>query len=59
MTNFCAEKEDDLQNTLVTIDRILKNKYGMKMNKKKMKIMVCSKANPVRLNININNEQIK
>ncbi|CAI6343800.1 unnamed protein product [Macrosiphum euphorbiae] len=56
---FCAEREDDLQNTLVTIDRILKNKYGMKLNKKKTKIMVCSKTNPVRLNINIGNEQIK
>jgi dGTP triphosphohydrolase len=56
---FCAEKEDDLQNTLVTIDRILKNKYEMKLNKKKTKVMVCSKINPVRINKNIDNERIK
>ncbi|KAE9524312.1 hypothetical protein AGLY_015351 [Aphis glycines] len=43
---FCAEREDDLQNTLVAIDRILKNKYGMKLNKKKTKVMVYSKTYP-------------
>ncbi|VVC26495.1 Reverse transcriptase domain [Cinara cedri] len=56
---FCAENEDDLQNTLVTIDKILKNKYGMQLNKNKTEVMVCSKANLVRLDINIDNEQIK
>lgn len=56
---FCAENEDDLRNTQVTIDRILKNKYEMQLNKKKTKVMVCSKTNPVRLNINIEDEQIK
>ncbi|KAF0771003.1 LINE-1 reverse transcriptase [Aphis craccivora] len=50
---------DDLQNTLVAIYKILKNIYGMKLNKKKTKVMVCSKTNSVRLNINIHNEQIK
>jgi len=34
---FCAEKEDDLQNTLVTINRILKYKYGMQLKQKENK----------------------
>jgi len=32
---FCVEKIDNLQNTLITTDRILKNKYGIRLNKKK------------------------
>lgn len=36
----------------MVVDKILKNKYGMKLNKKKTKIMVCSKTNPTRLRIN-------
>lgn len=32
---FYAENENDLKNTLVTIHRLLKNKYSMQLNKKK------------------------
>jgi hypothetical protein len=31
----------------------------MQLNKKKTKVMVCSKSNSVQLNINIDNEQIR
>jgi hypothetical protein len=44
---FCAGNKDDLKNTLIAMNRILKNKYGMQLNKKKTKVMVCSKSNPV------------
>jgi len=44
---FCAEKEENLQNILIAVDRILKNKYGMQFNKKYTKIMVCSKTKPI------------
>jgi len=30
----------------------------MQLNKNKIKIIICSKTNPIRLNINIVNEQI-
>jgi len=51
---FCVEKEEDLQNIIIAVDR-KKNKYGMQFNKKYTKIIVCSKTKPIRLNININN----
>lgn len=36
-----------------------KNKYGMQLNKKKTKVMVCCNTNLVHFNLNIDNEQIK
>jgi hypothetical protein len=56
---FCAETENDLQKILTKVNKILWNKYGMRLNKKKTMVMVCSKTNPVQLNIHIDKARIE
>lgn len=56
---FCAETENDLQNILTKVNKILGDKYGMRLNKKKTKVMACSKTNPAKLNIYIDNARIE
>lgn len=56
---FCAEIEDDLQNILTKVNKILWDKYGMRLNKKKTKVMRCSKTKLAQLNIYIDNARIE
>ncbi|VVC40587.1 Reverse transcriptase domain [Cinara cedri] len=56
---FCAETENDLQKVLTKVNKILWDKYGMQLNKKKTKVMACSKTNQVLLNIHIDNARIE
>lgn len=41
---FCTEMENDVQNILVKVNKILWNKYGMQLNEKNIKIIMCSIA---------------
>lgn len=59
---FCTETEEDLRNILNNVNKILWNSYEMRLNKKKTKIMKCSRKNPTQLDIQIDNthvEQVK
>jgi hypothetical protein len=48
---FCAETEEDLQNILNNVNKILK--------KKNTKIIECSRTNPTQLDIKIDNTHIE
>jgi len=56
---FCAETEDDLRKILTNVNKILWDKYGMRSNRKKTKVMVRSKINPIQLNIIIDDARIE
>ncbi|KAF0758393.1 cGMP-dependent 3',5'-cyclic phosphodiesterase-like [Aphis craccivora] len=56
---FCVETENDLQKILTKVNKILCDKYGMRLNKKKTKVMKCSKTNLAQLNIYIDNTCIE
>lgn len=43
---FCTETEKYLQNNLISFVRILKSKYGIQLNKKKIKVIIWSKTYP-------------
>lgn len=38
-----AESEEQLEQSLQELERIMKNEYNMKLNKKKTKVMICTK----------------
>lgn len=44
---FCTESEEDIQSTLIKVDRVIQNKNEMKQNKKETKVMTCSETNLV------------
>lgn len=54
-----TDKKEDLETMLNEMERILKDQYGMKINKKKTKVMVCGNQDPNEaLNIQINEEEL-
>jgi len=44
---------------LTKVNKVLWDKYGMRLNNKKTKVMMCSKTNPAQLNIYIDNARIE
>lgn len=56
---FCVKTEENFQNILVNVNRILEYIYGMQINKKKVPVIVYSKINIFQLNTKIDYAHIE
>jgi len=53
-----AENKKDLRKMLRTMKLVMEKYLHMKMNSKKTKVIVCSRDNPRKTRINLNNYEI-
>jgi hypothetical protein len=53
-----SESEKDLNETLIDMERVLVNRYNMKINRNKTKVMVCGRKISGKMNVVLGNQTL-